>query len=123
MTLCVLLMEVSMKLEIKERWIKALRSGEYKQGMGGLRNTEDEFCCLGVLCDVVKSDLGLKWDLIKDSGYYNISSYNECLPGIISNYTNISNYGELPNGDELTGYNDDRGYTFEQLADIIEKEL
>ena len=41
-----------MDQEIKAKWLAALRSGEYKQGSGGLRNKNDGFCCLGVLCDI-----------------------------------------------------------------------
>lgn len=33
-------------------WLKALRSGEYKQ-TGGSLNDYDGFCCLGVACDVL----------------------------------------------------------------------
>lgn len=36
--------------ELLDRWIKALRSGNYKQGNGTLYNTKsDQYCCLGVL--------------------------------------------------------------------------
>jgi len=42
-----------MNAELKAKWIEALRSGRYKQGRGFLRNANDEFCCLGVLCDIV----------------------------------------------------------------------
>lgn len=48
-----------LKPAIKRRWLKALRSGKYKQGTGSLRDG-DGFCCLGVLCDVVKNDKALK---------------------------------------------------------------
>ena len=41
-----------MDAELKARWVKALRSGEYQQGNGQLRS-EDCFCCLGVLCDLI----------------------------------------------------------------------
>ena len=51
------------KAEAKARWIEALRSGQYKQGTQGLRTTDNRFCCLGVLCDVVKDDVGLKWEV------------------------------------------------------------
>jgi len=40
-----------MKQAIAEQWIKALRSGEYKQTSGQLR-ANDGFCCLGVLCNL-----------------------------------------------------------------------
>ena len=39
-----------------KRWVKALRSGKYKQGLGALKATDSEgkprYCCLGVLCDL-----------------------------------------------------------------------
>lgn len=45
-----------MNEDIKAAWVKALRSGEYGQGTGHLRDKDEKFCCLGVLCDVVKKD-------------------------------------------------------------------
>jgi len=42
-----------MKAEVKERWLQDLRSGEFKQGKGVLRTKSDEFCCLGVLCNII----------------------------------------------------------------------
>src|SRR6185295_18826871 len=48
-----------MNKEIKEKWIKALRSGEYKQGRGRMdreEGGEHYFCCLGVLCDISNLD-------------------------------------------------------------------
>lgn len=38
-------------VEIIERWADALESGEFQQGRGSLR-CGDEFCCLGVLCEL-----------------------------------------------------------------------
>lgn len=38
----------------KKKWIEALRSGKYSQGRHTLKNSYDmEYCCLGVLCDIV----------------------------------------------------------------------
>jgi len=52
--------------DIKEEWIKALESGEYKQGTGCLRRTvleDDKFCCLGVLCDLYQKKTGKgRWE-------------------------------------------------------------
>ena len=42
-----------MQKELKERWIAALRSGEYKQGRNYL-NKDGGLCCLGVLCEVME---------------------------------------------------------------------
>lgn len=51
-----------MKKRLKNQWIKALRSGEYKQGRQRLRSSKEEFCCLGVLCDI-----GLDTDWVLDA--------------------------------------------------------
>ena len=44
--------------DIKEKWLKALRSGEYKKGRLYLKEANQEgdirYCCLGVLCEVMK---------------------------------------------------------------------
>lgn len=40
-----------MKKGIKRRWIRALRSGRYKQARRKLRG-DNGYCCLGVLCDI-----------------------------------------------------------------------
>jgi len=38
-----------------ERLLDALKSGKYAHGIGRLR-TGDQYCCLGVMCDLVKPD-------------------------------------------------------------------
>lgn len=40
-----------MKPELKKKWVDALLSGEYKQGLDYLKDN-GRFCCLGVLADV-----------------------------------------------------------------------
>jgi hypothetical protein len=42
---------------VKERWIAALESGKYRKARNKLRNG-NQFCCLGVLCDIN----GVKWE-------------------------------------------------------------
>jgi hypothetical protein len=46
---------------IKQQWIDALESGKYPQGTGELQNTKGEFCCLGVLCDILPDELA-RWE-------------------------------------------------------------
>ena len=42
-----------MKKDMKKKWIKALRSGQYDQTTGSLVDPEGKsFCCLGVLCNI-----------------------------------------------------------------------
>ncbi len=48
-----------MDAQLKKEWVAALRSGKYKHGVGRLHrvgweeDAPDEFCCLGVLCEVM----------------------------------------------------------------------
>jgi hypothetical protein len=39
---------------IKDKWIKALKSGRYEQGAGRLRTESGGYCCLGVLSKIQK---------------------------------------------------------------------
>lgn len=48
-----------MDLDLKSKWVSALRSGEYKQGTEMLHNpAKDTYCCLGVLCKVMGAEFG-----------------------------------------------------------------
>ena len=47
-----------MKKTVMKKWVSALRSGKYKQGTGRLRDSDDQFCCLGVLCDLHRRETG-----------------------------------------------------------------
>lgn len=48
--------QAKLKPAVKELWLKALRSGEYKQGDSKLKKRNYggtvQHCCLGVLCDI-----------------------------------------------------------------------
>jgi hypothetical protein len=41
------------KKEHLTKWVDALRSGKYKQGVNSLKREDGSFCCLGVLQDVL----------------------------------------------------------------------
>jgi hypothetical protein len=59
-----------MKKKMAMKLVKALRSGEYKQGNNRLVDDDDRFCCLGVACNI--SSVDLDWKL---------SSFGEWLIG------------------------------------------
>jgi hypothetical protein len=40
-----------LKKKLRDKWVKALRSGEYEQAIGRLEEAGG-YCCLGVLCAV-----------------------------------------------------------------------
>jgi hypothetical protein len=44
-----------MDKKLKAKWVKALRSGEYKQG-GGYLFSDGKYCCLGVLLHIEHPD-------------------------------------------------------------------
>lgn len=51
--------------ELMDKWCNALESGCYEQGQGSLRDG-DTYCCLGVLCDVMKPN---GWETENDTTY------------------------------------------------------
>lgn len=58
-----------MNPDIKANWITSLTNGEYHQGTGELRTVKDEYCCLGVLCDLaVKAGIA-EWEYTTASGW------------------------------------------------------
>lgn len=106
-----------MNQEIKQEWVAALRSGKYQQGQGLLRTKDNRFCCLGVLCDVVKPRLNADWE---QSG-----SYITFMGGIVGLPTEVVDFVNLswPQTDILIRMNDANGKVFAEIADYIEKEL
>lgn len=46
---------------IRNKWVADLRSGNYKQGCGALKDG-DKYCCLGVLCDIHAKETGNEWE-------------------------------------------------------------
>jgi hypothetical protein len=103
---------------IVKDWLKALRSGEFKQGAGNLQ-TGDAYCCLGVAC-VVAERHGLK--VLRDdngiSGQY-LGSQAEVMRAIGLRLGN----GGFRDGEVnkyLAAINDDAEATFPEIADIIE---
>lgn len=97
-----------MNKELLERWVKALRSGKYKQHRGALIATEDGpgtpiigYCCLGVLQAIEPS-------LEPDTGKLASHDMRRVIGGHIDQYT-------------LVAMNDAMGKTFPEIADYIEK--
>jgi len=92
-----------------ERWVAALRSGEYVQGTGQLLEIsrvdgEHRWCCLGVLCNLFVEDEGydIDWDLDDYGDQFNRYSINvntECevsyLPQFVADKMGMGTNGEL----------------------------
>ena len=113
-----------MNTDIKTQWIAALRSGAYQQGRGRLR-AGNEFCCLGVLCDLHRKAVGGAWDITSER-YHNDP---HGLPPVVQVWADLERY-PLINGRDITIYNDGQSapdemhpHTFTEIADLIEQHL
>ena len=123
-----------MNARVKKMWLKALRSGEYEQGKGYLRNLdEDTYCCLGVLCDLAIKD-GVVINESESTFSYphpRVSLYDgvcSMLPYNVREWAQLE-YSDprVRNGNDpnwtLAGLNDSNNYAFNDIADIIEEQL
>lgn len=122
-----------MNTEIKQKWLDALRSGDYKQTTGALKTTKG-FCCMGVLCDIIKTELDAEWeqpsgitDGFIDLHCFNFLGNSQFLPSEILEYVGLhyqecsiaihdANSKVYTNLAELN----DNGTSFSDIADLIE---
>jgi hypothetical protein len=121
-----------MNQEIKAKWVVALRSGEYEQGTGQLR-MDDQYCCLGVLCDLhSKEDNTAGWkpsSSFADDFDYHTEQAKE--GGLL--HPAVRDWAGLDSVDPLICINtsvsenistlNDGGKTFAEIADLIEAQL
>lgn len=121
------------QLKARYEWTAALRSGKYKQGKNRLCSQLpegiDEFCCLGVACEVLGPQVGVTRKVL-DSGqvvYVNPDGFHshDWLPESIKKLLGLNSasglFGLMRVGDSLAGLND-RGETFANIAGVIERE-
>jgi hypothetical protein len=102
--------------EVKAKWVAALRSGKYRQGVGSLKQRDDhrhnKLCCLGVLgelCSLPGTD---------DNSYLVEGKALRALGGLRKKTQ--SKLAELNDGSDDGKV--DR-MSFRQIADYIEKNL
>jgi hypothetical protein len=108
------------------KWVDALRSGEYEQGKMCLCNKYNKYCCLGVACEIVyKNGVILSIEKLEYGKYYNGNHVE--WPDIVKKWFGF--YKTTPirfeyNGRSygFIGLNDTAEATFEEIADLIEKE-
>jgi hypothetical protein len=115
----------------RARVVAALRSGDYRQGTGALRPADDEYCCLGVV-EAVRDAPWRTEDLfgVPDRrllvagvtlGASGINATTLTGPamrwlGVVESNPNVV-HGFVTS---LVDLNDDRGYSFAQIADVLE---
>lgn len=125
---------------VAQKWVDALRSGEYQQTIGKLGRVDEatgerSYCCLGVLCEVAVADEVIPPAVVTDEDNL---EYDSCLgtpSGKVAEYLwpgsllTDEDTWDVGTPRELSGYtghvglttlNDTHGYTFNQIADAIE---
>ena len=116
--------------DIKERWIKELRSGDYEQGMGALhrvRGGQNVFCCLGVLSHLAWLGGVVEREFNPTTGCYRYGTDDYTSSGVlvdaVRDWSGVDNeFGWYGAGGSLTSDNDE-GLTFEQIANVIEEKF
>lgn len=114
--------------ENAQKLVNALESGEYKQGKLRLRNSNNQFCCLGVACDIFHKETSEgKWILTDQNIYYFCIDGEELssgMPSKVCEYFGIKDSLGIYDSSYLSGlFNDnDTGKSFNEIADIIRSE-
>lgn len=120
-----------MNQEVKEKWINALRSGNYSQGKHWLCSVTKEgtksFCCLGVLTDLyIKENPGEDWEIgspiasYKGEDQYLVEDVIEWA-GFVECSDPEVNFGAGVT--TLSQLNDDCQCDFLTIANVIERDL
>lgn len=104
------------------KWLKALRSGYYKQGKGHL-NDGDAFCCLGVACELYRREHSLEMSM-DGEGIVSYDGEKFLLPHKVMEWLELSTpegdwLGDEFACDSLADLNDS-GLSFEDIAKVIE---
>ena len=107
-----------MNKSLKKKWTKALRSDEYVQGTNQLVapcGDYDEFCCLGVLCDVMGVEFEYGFSCLVIAG----TLHSSTLPDSLLKEAGL-NFGEQK---ELMDLNDNEYWDFNNIANWIDENL
>ena len=110
-----------MRKEIADRWVAALRSGEYGQLTGGLANKErTQHCCLGVLCELAIAEgvsVYMEPDHPTNPSWMKFDNLLGALPESVGTWAGMTR----SKGRVLAAMND-AGDPFVKIADVIESD-
>ena len=117
--------------QARAKLVGALRSEEYKQTSGALRDA-DGYCCLGVACDLYRKteDPERDWVLVdaksvpdqdKLDEHWEFLNINDLLPKEVMEWLGFATRkGDLHDGRNALSTLNDQGEDFEFIADAIE---
>jgi hypothetical protein len=114
-----------MDIRVKGLWTSALRSGQYKQGKECLRDEDDKFCCLGVLCDLYAKEhpeakwvMGAFFDAQPADGAWTLLP-----PPGVQRWADLGTHDPRVKDYRSLSQLNDTGSTFVEIADMIEEYL
>lgn len=118
--------------ENAKKWVEALRSGEFQQVAGCLRDAgSGAMCCLGVACEVYRRDTGGgEWGGAEFDGASRFSVGDDgnvsYLPDTVRKWLGLADPAgayvvNVASMNALSSQNDE-GASFTEIADIIESE-
>lgn len=115
-----------MNKEIRDEWVKRLRSGKYDQGKTYLRHNE-QYCCLGILCEMAVEAGVTTVTEIDEKGRYTYNENFAALPLEVQKWSGVDSdlgdYEDHTHRDFLYRNNDQDLMDFNAIADIIEREF
>jgi len=122
-----LLSEHEIPREDFDRWLQALRSGEYKQTTGLLED-EAGYCCLGIACKLLVANYPQteKYNYENDSTFEDESYIGTFLRGDLPEppapgwLVNISSDFATRCGVSLDQLNDIHSFSFEAIAEVLD---
>lgn len=108
--------------ELKQRWVSALRSGKYRQGHNCLKDIDNDYCCLGVLADLINPEA---WVYNSDILSFEWSSVYTEDPWLIKHSSKYLITDPIPAKVQktLAKKNDFEKFSFLEIADYIEDNL
>jgi hypothetical protein len=111
------------KADVKKEWVAALRSGEFEQAKGSLRD-DDGYCCLGVLCELYRRKKGGEWK--RKRGCFEYLGMVGLLPSMVVAWAGLEDKSPTVKkgaADVSLANLNDQGLGFERIADEIEAGL
>jgi len=109
-----------MKKDVAMKWVKALRSGKYKQAKESLQNqNENGYCCLGVLCKIAeKENIPIRYD---EQSIYRLFGETLFHQFAVQQWSELKSTEGNFNKHRSLVYLNDNGKSFKYIANVIEK--
>jgi hypothetical protein len=104
---------------LRTKWLSALRSGRFAQARNYLRS-DDQRCCLGVLCDLWAEDHPGSWGPGNYDSEFAFTAGGESVSHMPQLFV-LEAVGLSIDEATVLAARNDKGFSFAEIADIIER--